>query len=196
MLQNKKAITSYPIMSLIAERWSPRAFENRPLEDEKIMSIFEAGRWSASSMNDQPWRFVYAKSLNNEHFAKLFDTLTDGNKLWVKNVPLLIACFYKKTYFSVNRENRNAKFDLGLAVQNMTIQALNLEIFVHPMGGFDVAKLKLNLNISEDFEPVIILAAGYLGNPDILPEDVKIKELATRTRKKLDEIAFEGKATF
>lgn len=160
------------------------------------MSIFEAARWSASAMNEQPWRFVYAKKENSEPFTKIFDCLADGNKIWVKNVPLLIACFYKKNYTLEDRENKNAKFDIGLAVQNMILQALSFDIYMHPMAGFDFNKLKTNFNISDKFEPAVILATGYLGTPDILPDDLKYRELSQRNRKKLDEITFESHANF
>jgi len=196
MNQNKIALTDNKILSLISERWSPRAFDSKQIEEEKLMSIFEAARWSASAMNEQPWRFVYARKENMEHFSKLFDSLADGNKIWAKNAPVLIACFYKKTYTAEKRENKNAKFDLGLAVQSMILQALSYEIYMHPMAGFDFAKLKSDLNISDDFEPAIILASGYLGEANDLPEDLKARETANRTRKKLYEFVYEGKADF
>lgn len=53
----KTAVPDHPILELIAERWSPRAFADRAVEPEKLRSLFEAARWAASSFNGQPWRF-------------------------------------------------------------------------------------------------------------------------------------------
>jgi nitroreductase len=49
-----------PIHDLLAHRWSPRAFSDRPVESGKLLSLFEAARWAPSSANEQPWRFVIA----------------------------------------------------------------------------------------------------------------------------------------
>jgi nitroreductase len=46
----KLADTLYPIESLLKRRWSPRAFADRPVEPEKLLSLWEAARWSASRM--------------------------------------------------------------------------------------------------------------------------------------------------
>ena len=43
---------------LISHRWSPRIFENRAVEPEKLRALFEAARWAASSYNAQPWYFI------------------------------------------------------------------------------------------------------------------------------------------
>ncbi len=41
--------TDYPIKEFLAERWSPYAFQNRPVSEADLRSLFEAARWSASS---------------------------------------------------------------------------------------------------------------------------------------------------
>jgi len=195
-MNNKKATTDFEILPLISQRWSPRAFDNKTLDYNDLMSIFEAGRWAASAMNEQPWRFVYANKENKELFDKIFDSLAEGNKIWVKNAPVLIAAFFRTKYSTTSKDNKNAKFDTGLAIQNMTLQALSKNIYLHPIAGFDFAILKSNLEISDNFEPALILAAGYLGNPDILPEDLKTRELAIRIRKNLNELVFSSTAGF
>ncbi|MGB8766569.1 MAG: nitroreductase family protein, partial [Nitrososphaeraceae archaeon] len=50
----------YPINPLILNRWSPRSMTGETLNDDDIMSLFEAARWAPSSYNNQPWRFIYA----------------------------------------------------------------------------------------------------------------------------------------
>ncbi len=50
-----------PVMDLIKDRRSRRAFSDKPVEQEKIKSLFEAARWAPSSINDQPWTYLYAE---------------------------------------------------------------------------------------------------------------------------------------
>ena len=57
---------TYPIDSLLLNRWSPRSMTGEELNDNEIMTLFEAARWAPSSFNNQPWRFIYAK--RNTHF--------------------------------------------------------------------------------------------------------------------------------
>jgi nitroreductase len=54
----KPANPQFPIHELLKHRWSPRGFADRPVELEKLQSLFEAARWTASSYNGQPWNFV------------------------------------------------------------------------------------------------------------------------------------------
>jgi nitroreductase len=56
----KLADTTYPIEPLLKQRWSPRAFAARPVEIDKLLSLWEAARWSASCANQQPWYFIVA----------------------------------------------------------------------------------------------------------------------------------------
>lgn len=64
----KPADTQYPIHDVMRRRWSPRAFDERPIEPEKLRSLFEAARWAPSSNNGQPWRFLVSTTDNKiEH---------------------------------------------------------------------------------------------------------------------------------
>jgi len=56
-MTDKKASIDYPIHELLAERWSPYGFEDRPVAQADLRSLFEAARWAASSYNEQPWNF-------------------------------------------------------------------------------------------------------------------------------------------
>jgi len=56
----KLAPTDYPIEEILRRRWSPRAFSDRNVEREKLLSLFEAARWAPSSFNEQPWSFIVA----------------------------------------------------------------------------------------------------------------------------------------
>lgn len=171
-----------PVLEVIQNRKSRRAYADRPVEPEKIASLFEAARWAPSSVNEQPWIYVYATKDQSHLYNLIFETLNDSNKIWVKNAPLLIASFVRKNFTRNDRPNGAARYDLGAANAFLSLQATHLGLNVHQMGGFDVEKLKTNLRVPDTHDPVIIMAIGYPGEAEILPENLKIRELAPRER--------------
>lgn len=186
-----KSTDSHSIHPLLEKRWSPRAFAPQPIEEEKIEALFNAARWAASAMNEQPWRFIYAVKGESERYKKLFQCLVEFNQNWVKTSPLLILTLVKTNYEKNDKPNRYAFHDLGLAVGNLTTQATALDLYVHNMGGFSVEKAKELFNLPPDLEPVTMIAAGYLGDPAQLPEDLRKSETGPRKRKPLNEIILE-----
>ena len=76
----KAAETHAPIHDLLARRWSPRAFDERPVESNALNSLFEAARWAPSSSNEQPWRFVVATKENPTAYDRLLACLLEGNR--------------------------------------------------------------------------------------------------------------------
>ncbi|MFZ6011792.1 MAG: nitroreductase family protein [Bacteroidota bacterium] len=171
-----------PILNVIQQRRSRRAYSDRPVEQDKIYSLFEAARWAPSSVNEQPWIYIYATKDQHELWNKIFDPLLDGNKVWVRKAPLLIMSLVRKNFMRNDRPNISARYDLGGANAFLSLQAAHLELNVHQMAGFDPTKAKLNLNIPDHFEPVVIMAIGYLGDAEALPENLKLRELAPRER--------------
>ncbi len=178
----------HPVHELIRKRWSPRTFAARPVEDDKIMSLFEAARWAASGGNEQPWRFIYATQEQAERYGKLFECLSESNRVWARTAPMLILTLVKMYNSRNGLPNRHAWHDLGLATGNLTIQAAALDLYVHPMGGFSAEKARQLFELPSDVEPVTMIAVGYLGDPEQLPENLRARELAERQRKTLDEL--------
>lgn len=176
-----------PVLEVIRQRRSLRAFADKPVEPDKIKSLFEAARWAPSSVNEQPWRYIYANREQPELWNRIFETLNEGNKVWVKPAPLLIVSFSLKIFTRNGRPNTSAKYDLGAANAFLSLQATALGLAVHQMGGFDKEKAMTVLNIPDSFEMGVIMAVGYPGNPDDLPEPLKQRELAPRVRNVLAE---------
>lgn len=187
---NKQANTDTPIHDLLAKRWSPRAFQQTPIPQEEINMLFEAARWAASSMNEQPWRFIYAKK-GEPAFDKIVDTLMEGN-LWAKEAPLLMVSIIKKNFARNGKTNGSAAHDLGLAMGNLSLQAQHLGIALHHMGGIFPDKISEAFDLPEDSEPQTVVALGYYGEPDQLPDDLKQRELADRKRNPINDFAFHG----
>ena len=78
----KPAEAAHPIHALIGERWSPRAFAERPVAQGTLHSVLEAARWAASAVNQQPWSFVVATREDAEAHARMVGTLMEGNVRW------------------------------------------------------------------------------------------------------------------
>ena len=188
----KGAKTRCPVHELIARRWSPRSFADRPVEREKICSLLEAARWAPSSYNEQPWRFLVATREDPDTFERLSSCLIEGNRSWASRAPVLILTI-AKTFLrdDPQRRNRHAFHDVGLATAQLVLQATALDLYAHQMGGFDRERARELFAIPEGYEPLVVLAVGYLGDPGSLPPDLQGRERVPRTRKELEEIAYQ-----
>lgn len=174
------------------KRWSPRAFLDKPVEPEKLISMFEAARWSASGGNEQPWRFI-AGLKDDETWQKIFSTLDPGNQEWTRHVPVLIIAIGNRISSWDGNVSGYFQYDTGQAVAHLTIEAMNQGLYVHQMGGFSKEKASDIFKIPADFQPLTAIAAGYIGAPESLSEKLKQRELQERTRKDLGEIVFSSR---
>ena len=189
---SKPAVTAAPILDVIRERWSPRAFDTRPVEREKLLSVLEAARWAASSTNAQPWRFIVATRDNSAEFAKMLNILRESNQAWAQNAPVLMLAV-AKMYHDNGHLNRHATHDTGMALAHVALQATALDLYVRMIGGFHPEKAVEAYNIPDGFEPITALALGYYGDPQQLPEQRREQELNThRSRKPLSAMVFSS----
>jgi nitroreductase len=191
MDSRKFAKNIYPLNNLSKIRWSPRAFDVRPVEKEKIRSIMEAARWSPSSGNQQPWRFMIGFR-KDETWKKIFKTLDRGNKIWVKNVPVILLSIGKKVLSGRNAPYPHFQYDTGQSVAHLTFEATNLGLYVHQMAGFDPGMAVSQFNIPDDHQPLTVIAIGYITDPSSLPPNLMERELAERKRKGFDDLVFSG----
>ncbi len=189
----KTAVTEAPIHDLLRRRWSPRAFSGRPIEPEKLRSLLEAARWAPSSFNEQPWAYIVATRENGDEFARMLSVLVEGNAVWAQNAPVLILSVARLNFERDGKPNRHAFHDVGQASAYLTTQATALGLAVHQMAGFQVEKAREDFQIPEGWEPVAAMALGYPGEMDSLPEKLRERELAPRTRKPLEQFVFSGR---
>lgn len=188
----KPANTELELHPLLIKRYSPRAFSAEPIKPEKLDRILEAGRWAPSASNDQPWRFIVGIKGQNEYYDKLFQGLVDFNQKWCKNVPVLIAFVANKISDKNKDLNAYYKYDLGQAAAHITFQAMEEGLWCHQMGGFEKDRLSKEFNLPEKFELLSIMAVGYKGALDSLPENFQRMEQSERTRKPLSDLVFDG----
>lgn len=186
----KPARVDHPILEAIQRRWSPYAFADKPVETAKLMSLLEAARWSASAFNEQPWRFILATKDQPKAYAKALSCLVEANQNWAKQAPILILTVTRTTFTRNDNPNRVHLHDLGLAVQNLVIQATSMDLFTHQMAGVDLEKVKSEYDLPDGFEAQTAIAIGYGVEAQDLPEAVREKEQAPRSRKALSEFVF------
>jgi len=188
----KHATTDYPIHELIARRWSPYAFSDQPVSADDLRSLFEAARWAPSSYNEQPWSYIVATKADGAEFQRLVSCLVEGNQAWAKAAPVLaLGCTSLR--FALNgKPNAAAIHDLGLASASLSLEATARGLFVHQMIGILPDKAREVYEIPEGVQPLTGLAIGYAAKAESLPEKLKERELAPRSRKRLAEFVFGG----
>jgi nitroreductase len=188
----KAATTDHAIHPLVASRWSPYAFADKPVAKSDLQSLFEAARWAASSYNEQPWRYILATKDDPAEFNRLLACLVEGNQAWAKNAPVLaIGC--TSLNFALNgKPNAAAIHDLGIASATLTFEATARGLHVHQMIGILPDQARSTYSIPNDVQPLTALAIGYAAAADALPEKLRARDLSPRTRKPLREFVFSG----
>lgn len=192
MNTDKIAHPDHPIHELLAARWSPYAFDERPVSDEHLRSLFEAARWAASSYNEQPWRYIVATKANAAEHARIIQCLVEGNQAWAYKAPALAIGCTALNFVRNGKPNAAAVHDLGLASASLTFEAGARGLHVHQMIGIVPDKVRELYGVPEGVQPLTGLAIGYAADPSTLPENLRERDLAKRERRKLPEFVFEG----
>jgi len=186
------APTEFPIHELIRERWSPRAFSEKEVAPETLRSLFEAARWAPSSSNEQPWSFVVATRNDPENFEKALQPLVEFNVNWAKRAALLGFAVCELAFAKNKAPNRNAQYDTGAAMALLSMEATARGLFVHQMAGFDPDTAREVFGIPAGWDAIAAFAIGYPGDPASLPQPLRDREMAPRTRKSAHEFVMTG----
>jgi nitroreductase len=193
MNPHKQITPDHPIQPWIAERWSPYAFADRPVPEDDLRSVFEAARWSASSYNEQPWRYIVATKADIAEHERLLSCLVEGNRAWARAAPVLALGCTSLTLALTGQPNAAAEHDLGLASANLSLEATARGLAVHQMIGILPDRARELYRIPDGFRPLTGLAIGYAAGPEARPEKLRGRDLAPRTRRPLAETVFGGK---
>lgn len=189
-LADKRAASSVPLHPLIADRWSPRALDpDAVVGDDQLRALLEAARWAASYGNTQPARYLVGRR-GDDTFRRIMSVLIPGNQSWAHAAAALLLGV------AVTRNAKGdvpyAEYAVGLATQNLVLQAVAEGLVAHQMAGFEPDAARTEFDLPADARPLIVIAVGGLGDPSLLIERRRAREVAARTRLGLDEIAFGG----
>jgi len=190
---SKQAATDYPINELIARRWSPCGFSDRAVSASDLCSLFEAARWAASSYNEQPWNYIVATKDDPDEFERMLSCLVEANRVWAQTAPVLVISVARLNFARNGRSNAAALHDLGLAAGNLSLEATARDLSVHQMIGILPETARELYEIPVDAQAVTALAIGYADNPANLPEQLRQRDLAPRTRKPISEFVCAGR---
>ena len=187
-----RATTDHPVNDLIARRWSPYAFADRPVSKEDLLSLFEAVRWAPSSYNEQPWSYLVATKEDPEEFGRLLSCLVEGNQAWARAAPVLALGCTRLNFTRDGKPNAAAVHDLGLGSGNLVLEATARGLSVHQMIGILPDRVRQLYQVPEGVQPLTGLAIGYPGDPATLPEHLRQRDAARRPRKPLAGFVFGG----
>lgn len=182
-------IFNHYVMQEIRERWSSRAISEKPIKKEELMQLFEAARYAPSCFNEQPWRYIYSETTEmRDNMAML---LTDKNREWAGQAPVLSLVLASSKFQHNNKDNRWHMFDTGTSFGYLSLEAQRQGIIVHPMAGFSRTHARELFHISQEFTIIAMLAIGYPSSPDHLPEHHRKNE-KPGLRKDLETSVFSG----
>jgi len=176
--------------SILLRRQSKRAYLDTPIPDDVLARIIEKTRWAPSCANNQPWRFIIART--PEALARFHTGLSKGNA-WAKKAPLLIAVAAREADDYTRKDDPHVQyflFDCGLAVENLLLAAVEEGLMGHPMAGYDEALVRQALRIPEEYHIVCVISLGYPGPTEELDEATRAKDEKPRTRKETTENFF------
>lgn len=185
-------IADHPILPMFTDRWSPRAFERRPIDVESFETVLEAARWAPSSMNYQPWKFVYAFNGDDQWDAYLA-TLIPANQLWAANASALVFIVSDTflDFYGERKLSHSHSFDSGAAWMAMALQAASMGLVTHGMTGVDFDAAARVVNLPADFRIEAAIALGYPGDPAQLPDRLREREVPS-SRRPLSETLVAG----
>ncbi|USG65851.1 nitroreductase family protein [Brevibacillus ruminantium] len=179
---------AYEIDPVFLNRWSPRSYKEDQIADEVLFSLFEAARWAPSGSNEQPWRFMIARTPEDKQ--RFYSFIAEGNRIWCEKAPVL-ALILSKTINSRGDHLRSHAFDAGAAWGYLALEATKKGLVTHAMGGFDPEKAREVLSVPADYELHAVIAIGYQGEKEALPEALQEREKPS-SRRELSETVFEG----
>ena len=191
-MSSKTATTDHPVHALIAERFSPYGFDERPVARSELRSLFEAARWAPSSYNEQPWSYVVATRDDSEEYERLLSCLVEPNQAWAKAAPVLALGVARTRFVRNGKPNAAAHHDLGQASSHLSFEATARGLSVHQMIGIVPDRARELYAIPEHSEALTGLAIGYAAAPDALPDELRERDTAARSRKPLSEFVFSG----
>jgi nitroreductase len=196
--KESQRVPEHPIDALFHERWSPRAFTDEEIPDRELQALFEAAHWAPSSMNAQPWRFVYARR-GTPAFARLLSVLNPRNQEWAGRAAALVAIVSRNVMNLPGKDqpvpSPTHAFDAGAAWAHLALQAHLHGWATHGMAGFDRERAPKELEVPQDHTIEAFVAIGRRGDPATLPGWAREREVPSG-RRPVAELVREGTFRF
>ena len=145
------------VMEAIRQRRSVRAYEDRPVEDEKLQQVLEAGRLAPSGNNRQEWVFVVVRdSAKRERLVEAC-----CNQAFVATAPVVLVICATDARRTMRSGLRGAAVDTSIAVDHMTLAAVSLGLGTCWIGAFEADKVGKIVGLPKDVFAAHVLPLGY-----------------------------------
>lgn len=184
----------HDIHPLFRQRWSPYVFDpDKTVSKEELESLFEAARWTMSSFNAQPWRYIVGvRGRSQATWDAVFECLLEGNRGWARHAPVL-ALGLVQTHFEHNGKlNHLAHHDLGAASAALTLEATARGLAVHQMAGFDRHRVPAQFQLDPGLDAVTALAIGYPGRIEDADKELADRDRRERKRRPVETLIVRG----
>lgn len=160
----------------IEKRRSVRAYQERPVEEDKLRRVLNAGRIAPSARNRQPWKFVVVRAAElRSAIAKASD------QSWMKQAPVVIAVVGTSPDYVMHCGVPADPVDCAIAIDHMTLAAVAEGLGTCWVGHFDQDACCRLLEVPASAKIVELLTLGYPGD-----------EPGAKSRKPLEEsVAYE-----
>jgi nitroreductase len=177
---------------LLSRRRSLRSFAEAPIKPEILDSLFDAARWASSAFNEQPWHYVVLDAAHPEMRQRVLDCMEPHNRAWAEKAPVILVSVAQVGFRSRDGLNRHAFHDVGQANAHLALRAAEHGLTVHLIGGFDPSATAEVLGLQPGFEAVALLTVAHPGQPEALPEALRVREVAPRSRRDISQFVHRG----
>ncbi|HEU0044487.1 nitroreductase family protein [Sphingomonas sp.] len=185
-------VAEHPIDPAFLSRWSPRAFDGSALAPTELLPLFEAARWAPSSFNVQPWRFLYAVS-GGPDWETFVGFLLPFNQVWARRAGALVLVLSDTMMTPPQggepKPSHSHSFDAGSAWALLALQAQAQGLYTHGMTGVDFDAARAGLSVPDRFRIEAMIAIGRIGDPEVLPEQLRVREAPSPRRPIATSIA-------
>lgn len=154
---------------LAAMRQSVRNYSDRPVEENKLMQCIETARLSPSANNSQPWKFVVSDE--PELRGRIADAAAGmGMNRFVRQAPVIIAVILERQNMlsaagSVIQDKEYRLLDVGIAANQLCLQAAALGLGTCMVGWFDEKKVRKLLGVGGNRRIPLLITLGYSDAP-------------------------------
>ena len=166
------------VFEAIKQRRSIRGYQDKPIEEEKLLRVLEAGRLAPSAKNLQEWRYVIVKDKDMRKKV----AVASNNQYFIAEAPVVIVGCATMTDYVLSCGQPAHSIDLAISMDHMTLQAVEEGLGTCWIGSFKEDEVKKLLNIPPEMRVVEIMPLGY---PKFIPDP--------KPRKKMEEIVFHEK---
>ncbi len=159
------------ILNLLKSRRSVRLYQDKPVPQELLLQILEAGRWAPTGANLQPWHFIVVTDPETRkrigEVARFFFIKSSH----VGKAPVVLVLGFD------TRKGKYGRYDVTLAGGNMLTMTTHLGLGTCWIGAFDEPKVKEILEIPENIEVIGLITLGYPGEDAEVPPKVELEKI-------------------